>query len=70
MFLAARSRDGKREFLVKHKHTSYWRITWLPEEVILEMSSHNRMRIQRWIEKVGEPDSRNNDAPDTVRSCG
>lgn len=66
-FLASRMRDGKREFLVKHKHTSYWHLTWLPEPVLLEMSPHNKGRILRWVEANGEPDDRNLDAPETVR---
>lgn len=68
LFLAARLKDGKREFLVKHKYTSYWHLNWIPEDVLMGMSPHHKLRIQRWIEKHGEPDERNVDAPETVRS--
>ena len=67
-FLAARTNDGKREFLVKHKHTSYHHLTWLPEEVLVEMQMHNKGRIQRWVEAYGEPEPKSDDVADTVRS--
>lgn len=66
-FLAARSSDGKSEFLVKHKHTSYHHLTWLPEDVLLEMSAHSKGRIQRWVETYGEPERKTDDVAETVR---
>lgn len=67
-FLAARTNDGTREFLVKHKHTSYHHLTWLPEEVLVEMQTHNKGRIQRWVEGFGEPEPKSDDVAETVRS--
>lgn len=66
-FLAARTNDGKREFLVKHKHTSYHHLTWLPEDVLLDMSAHNKGRVQRWLEALGEPEPKTDDVVLTVR---